>query len=89
MKKLLLVCALATLGLSQSYAQLDEDDFGFFDHVSAGISLGTDGIGIEVAAPLTYNFAVRAGYSYRFALNSALQDLLGRHVFSFGVGFAF
>ena len=64
MKKLLLVCALATLGLSQSYAQLDEDDFGFFDHVSAGISLGTDGIGIEVAAPLTYNFAVRAGYSF-------------------------
>ncbi len=80
MKKLLLVCALATLGLSQSYAQLDEDDFGFFDHVSAGISLGTDGIGIEVAAPLTYNFAVRAGYSlmpkfkYSKGLDLGLSD---------------
>ena len=64
MKKLLLICAMATCGLSQAYAQLDEDDFGFFNHVSAGISLGTDGIGIEVAAPLTYNFAVRAGYNF-------------------------
>lgn len=64
MKKLLLVFAMATFGLSQAFAQLDEDEFEFFNHVSAGVSLGTDGIGIEVAAPLTYNFAVRAGYSF-------------------------
>ena len=44
----------------------------------------------EIGIAFKYSFfAVRAGYSYRFALNSALQDLLGRHVFSFGVGFAF
>ena len=64
MKKLLLICALATFGFSQSFAQLDEDDYGFFNHINAGISLGTDGIGIDVAAPLTYNFAVRAGYTF-------------------------
>lgn len=64
MKKLFLVCALVTFGLSQAFAQLDEDEFEFFNHVSAGVSLGTDGIGIEVAAPLTYNFAVRAGYVF-------------------------
>lgn len=64
MKKLLLICALATCGLSQAYAQLDEDDFGFFNHAALGVSAGTDGIGIELAAPLTYNFAVRAGYNF-------------------------
>jgi hypothetical protein len=80
MKKLLLICALATLGLSQAFAQLDEDDFGFFNHLSAGVSLGTDGIGIEVAAPLTYSFAVRAGYSlmpkfkYSKGLDLGLSD---------------
>ena len=41
------------------------NDFGYFDHLSGGIVLGTEGIGIEVAAPLTYNFAVRMGYSFR------------------------
>lgn len=55
---------MATFGLSQASAQLDEDEFGFFNHLSAGVTLGTDGIGIEVAAPLTYNFAVRAGYNF-------------------------
>lgn len=75
MKKLLLVCALATFGLSQSFAQLDEDDYGFFNHVSAGISLGTDGIGIEVAAPLTYNFAVRAGYSFMPKIKYKKKDV--------------
>ncbi len=64
MKKLLLICALATCGLSQTYAQLDEDDYGFFNHVALGVSAGTDGIGIQVAAPLTYHFAVRAGYNF-------------------------
>lgn len=64
MKKLLLICALVTCGLSQAYAQLDEDDYGFFNHVSLGVSAGTDGIGIELSAPLTYHFAVRAGYNF-------------------------
>ncbi len=65
MKKLLFLCALATFGFAQSYAQqLDQSEFELCNHLSAGISLGTDGIGIEVAAPLTYDFAVRAGYTF-------------------------
>ncbi len=64
MKKLLLICAIATCGFSQAYAQLDEDDYGYFNHLSAGISLGTDGIGVELAAPMTYNFAVRTGINF-------------------------
>jgi hypothetical protein len=64
MKKMFLLCAMAVLGLGQANAQLDEDEYGFFNHVSLGISAGTDGIGFQVAAPLTYHFAVRAGYSF-------------------------
>ena len=63
MKRLFFFCATAVLGFSQSFAQLSEDDYGIFNHLSAGISVGTDGIGFEVAAPLTYKFDVRAGYS--------------------------
>lgn len=65
MKKLVLICTMAVFGFGQSFAQnLSEEDYGFFNHLSAGISLGTDGIGFEVAAPLTYSFDVRAGYSF-------------------------
>ena len=64
MKKLLLICATALFGFGQAHAQLDEDDYGFFNHVSFGVSGGTTGIGFELAAPMTANFAVRAGYSF-------------------------
>ena len=39
-------------------------DNGIFNHMSLGVTLGTTGIGIDVAAPLTDHFAVRAGYSF-------------------------
>lgn len=64
MRKLLLICGMAALGAGHSYAQLEPEDYKFFNHLSAGISLGLDGIGIDVAAPLTYNFALRAGYTF-------------------------
>ncbi len=62
-------------------AQAQEDelgDFGFFDHLSAGISLGTDGIGIDVATPLTDYAALRAGVSFwpgiKYNTNIDLHD---------------
>ena len=65
MKKFFIISALATLSFTQSFAQgLDSEDFQLFNHVSAGVSAGTDGIGFEVAAPITYHFAVRAGYTF-------------------------
>ena len=64
MKKLLLICATVLFGFGQAHAQLDEDDYGFFNHVSFSVSGGTTGIGFELAAPMTANFAVRAGYSF-------------------------
>lgn len=65
MKKLLIVCMLFALGCTQANAQeLKPEDHGYFNHLSAGVTLGTDGIGIEVAAPLTYNFSVRTGIAF-------------------------
>ena len=67
---------MATLFVGQSFAQqqqaqipssagsLSPQDFGYFNHLSAGVSLGTDGIGIELAAPITYDFAVRTGINF-------------------------
>jgi hypothetical protein len=50
--------------VTQANAQeLSPEDYGYFNHLSGGIVLGTEGIGIEVAAPITYDFAVRMGYS--------------------------
>ena len=64
MKKLLTLCTFAVFGFSQAFAQLDSDDYGILNHVSVGVAAGTDGIGFQIAAPLTYHFAVRAGYSF-------------------------
>lgn len=60
---------LATIFLSMSAkAQNDVGEFGFFDHFGAGVSLGTDGIGIDLATPVTDWAALRAGVSFMPAL---------------------
>ncbi|RRC98761.1 hypothetical protein [Prevotella sp. OH937_COT-195] len=38
--------------------------FGIFDHLSAGLTLGTSGIGIDIATSVTEHVQVRAGYSF-------------------------
>ncbi|MBQ9645079.1 MAG: hypothetical protein IJV24_01815 [Prevotella sp.] len=66
MRKLAVLTAVALFSL-QGIAQGREsevEEFGLFDHLSAGISLGTTGIGIEVAAPLNNFLQLRAGYSF-------------------------
>lgn len=64
MKRLLLLFGMAVLSAGHSYAQLEPEDYKYFNHLSAGVSVGLDGIGIDIAAPLTYNFALRAGYTF-------------------------
>lgn len=64
MKKIVLICMLAMLGLTQGKAQSEVESFGLFDHVGGGISLGTDGIGFDVAAPINDYFGVRMGLSF-------------------------
>jgi len=56
----LLSIALALFSLS---AQAQETEYGLFDHLGVGISAGTDGLGFDLAAPITDWVAVRAGMS--------------------------
>lgn len=62
MKHLLLLALAAVFGLQTTQAQ-EVEEFGLFDHVGVGVSVGLDGIGFDVAAPITEWAAVRAGMS--------------------------
>ena len=64
MRKLFLVTVMAVLGLEMTQAQLKEEDYKLFNHVSVGVSGGTDGIGFQVAAPLGNLVTMRVGYSF-------------------------
>lgn len=62
MKRLLLICALAIAGIGQTYAQdMDADDWGIFNHVGAAVGIGTTGVSIDLAFPITPYFALRGG----------------------------
>lgn len=62
MKRLLLICALAIAGIGQTCAQdMDADDLGIFNHVGAAVGIGTTGVSIDLAAPITPYVALRAG----------------------------
>ena len=58
---LLLITTLLALA-SAIHAQTDEPRV--FNHLSAGLSVGTDGIGIDVAMPATDRFDLRVGASF-------------------------
>ena len=45
-------------------AQERVDEFGVFDHMSLGVTLGTTGVGFDLAAPVTDYLQVRAGYNF-------------------------
>lgn len=64
MKKLLFISFAMLLGLQGAKAQDQVEDFGIFDHLSAGVTVGTTGIGIDLAAPITNVVQLRAGYSF-------------------------
>ena len=49
---------------SQKNSTYDNDSYGLFNHVGLGVSLGTDGIGIDLAAPVTDYASLRAGVSF-------------------------
>ena len=52
----ILMAALFALSAVNARAQ-------YFDHLALGITVGVDGFGLELAAPLGNQFQVRAGYS--------------------------
>ena len=62
MKRLTSLIVVALLSAGSAMAQVEVGDL--FNHVGAGVSFGLDGIGFEVAAPVTQWGAVRAGLSF-------------------------
>ena len=66
--KKLLATSLAAMAMAlfsmPAQAQDKVEEFGIFDHLSAGLTLGTTGIGIDLAAPVTEYLQVRAGYNF-------------------------
>lgn len=61
-KYFIAVCMLATaIGAS---AQIDEDDKQLFNHVGAGVSVGMDGIGINLATTITPYVQARMGVNF-------------------------
>lgn len=59
MKKLLVIFASVLLGIGNAQAQ--DTELGIFNHFSLGLGVGTTGITLEAAAPVTPYVAVRAG----------------------------
>ena len=58
-----------------AFAQIPNQDKQIFNHVAAGVTMGIDGIGIEVAAPLTPYIQFRAGYSLFIPTSITIKDL--------------
>jgi len=61
MKRVSLFLSATLLSMGIASAQVE---MGLFDHVGLGISFGTEGVGIDVAAPIGPHFAIRAGYNF-------------------------
>ena len=60
-----IVAAFAMSLLAQPVQAQDRvEEFGIFDHMSVGLSFGTTGIGLDLAAPVTDYLQVRAGYNF-------------------------
>ena len=60
-----IVAAFAMALFAQPVQAQDRvDEFGIFDHVSLGVNLGTNGLGLDLAAPVTDYLQVRAGYNF-------------------------
>lgn len=74
MKKILAIMAALAIGAS-ALAQVPAQDKQIFNHMAAGVTLGLDGIGLELAAPLTPYVQLRAGYSFFVPSSVKLSNL--------------
>ncbi|MFW9607034.1 MAG: hypothetical protein ACMV14_01165 [Prevotella sp.] len=76
MKKTILIFSLILASLSSTYAQENK----VFNHVGLGLGVGTTGITIDVAAPVTKYLDIRAGmdimpnFKYGTSLNLKISD---------------
>ena len=62
--KTIVIFLTLMLCVCQAEAQSSDSEFGVFDHLGAGVSVGTDGIGIDLATPMTDYAARRAGVAF-------------------------
>lgn len=78
MKKILFLMLASLLGTQHINAQDNTAEYGIFNHLGAAVSVGTDGIGFDVASPLTNYVAFRAGVSFwpkiKFSHNFRIND---------------
>jgi len=66
MKKLLVICGLVLSGMQNMSAQ-KVDDYGIFQHVGANLGVGTEGISIGVATPVTNYLELGVGVNFMMA----------------------
>lgn len=65
MKKLLVVCVAMLMGVNSASAEWWEDiDRGVFNHVGLNASVGTEGIGVGIAAPITDYLELGVGVNF-------------------------
>lgn len=83
MKKVLFMIGVVVASLQVTTARAQaymgtgvaEDDKMIFNHLSAGVTLGSDGWGLEVAAPLTPYVAVRTGFTNIPTITFSVKDI--------------
>lgn len=75
MKKLFALALATVLSISGAKAGEPLEEFGIFNHVSVGAGVGVlDGIGFEVAAPITNYVQMRLGYSFMPKISYTAKD---------------
>ncbi len=67
MKKLLVIVGLLLVGLQNSSAQ-KVDDFGVFEHFGANLGVGTEGISVGVATPITNYLEASLGVNFMVSI---------------------
>jgi hypothetical protein len=61
-KILTALLAVMTIGTTAIQAQNDKKDFVAFNHLDLGVTVGTTGLGIDIASPLGNSVQVRTGF---------------------------
>ena len=76
MKKNILILSLILVQFASTYAQENK----VFNHLGLGLGVGTTGITIDMATPITKHLDIRAGidimpnFKYRTSLNLKISD---------------
>lgn len=74
MKRLLLPALAVVFSFQATHAQ-ETEKYGLFDHLGIGVSIGTDGLGFDLAAPITDWAAVRTGMSFNSFIKYTEKDV--------------